>query len=78
MTPAKLLTDLERMLDLRRFREMIDLTVRVLPDIRPQMTPDHAQRLHELMHVADIFGDVGERRDMTTRTDVDVRARRSS
>ena len=78
MTPAKLLIELERMLGLRRFREMIDLTIRVLPDVRSQMSADHALRLHELMHVADIFDDVGELRDTTIRTDADTRAGRSS
>jgi hypothetical protein len=60
MTPDGLLDELQRMLQARRYRAMVDLTVRVLPDVRPQMTPDHAVRLHELMHFADTAADLEE------------------
>jgi hypothetical protein len=58
MTPDDVLGAFRRMLRARRFREMVELTVRVLPAIRSQMTPEHANQLHEIMHVADTVADL--------------------
>ena len=58
MTPDELLEDLRRLITAYRFPEAVDLTVRRLPEVRSQMTPEQAVRLHELMHVADVGGDL--------------------
>jgi hypothetical protein len=58
MTPDDLIDELQTMFGAQRFREMVDLVVRVLPEVRSQMTLDHSVRLHELMHIADTLADL--------------------
>jgi hypothetical protein len=76
MTPDDLIHELHGLVRAGQFRAVVELTIRVLPDIRSQMTPEHANQLHEIMHVADTVADLEDAAGDTASTDPEVAAGR--
>lgn len=58
MTSDELIGEVKRLVVSGSLREAVDFSVRHLPEVRSQMTAEHVFRLHELMHIADVFDDV--------------------
>lgn len=77
MTPADLIGELRR-LRARRFLEMVDLTVRILPDVRRQMTLDRSIPLRELVHVAQMAVDLEEWNAANRKVEAEAQASRPS
>jgi Arc/MetJ family transcription regulator len=69
MTPDDLIGELRKLVRVQRYREAVELALRRVPEIRSQMTPEHAVRLHEIMHIADIFDDVETSADGSMKAD---------
>jgi hypothetical protein len=76
MTPDDLINELHGLVGAGRFRDAVDPTVRVLPDVRAQMTPEHANRLHEIMHFTDTMADLEESADAEASARAEVEASR--
>jgi hypothetical protein len=78
MTPDDLIDELWKLVKDGRFREAVDLAMLVIPDIRSQMTADHAVRLHEVMHIADIDDVPVAPRTMQPQTEAQAQPSRRS
>jgi hypothetical protein len=57
MTAEDLIRELRELVTTHRHLEALDLTTRVLPQIRPTITSEQVVRIAELMHIAQMSVD---------------------
>jgi len=58
MTPDELIHELRKLVTAHQFQEALDLTSRILPEIRSSITSEQVVRIAEPMHLAQMAVDV--------------------